>query len=80
MGVDEVGALRTLTAHREIMDRLIGEYGGRIARSAGGSGRSAMPSRRSPSTHWILKAIGCSACCFRCGATSPEPAFTWIVQ
>src|SRR5215210_5574386 len=28
MGQDEVGTLRTLAAHREIMDRLIGEHGG----------------------------------------------------
>jgi adenylate cyclase len=35
MGLDEVGTLRTLTAHREIMDRLIGEHGGRIANTAG---------------------------------------------
>jgi len=30
MSVDEVGTLRALTAHREIMDRLIAEHGGRI--------------------------------------------------
>ena len=28
MSQDEVGTLRTLTAHREIMDRLIAEHGG----------------------------------------------------
>ena len=37
MGQDEVGTLRTLTAHREIMDRLIAEGGGRIANTAGDS-------------------------------------------
>src|SRR5687767_3920537 len=37
MGLDEVGTLRTLTAHREIMDRLIGEHGGQIANTAGDS-------------------------------------------
>jgi adenylate cyclase len=30
MSVDEVGTLRALTAHREIMDRLIAEHRGRI--------------------------------------------------
>ena len=34
---DEVGTLRTLTAHRQIMDRLITEHGGRIANTAGDS-------------------------------------------
>ena len=37
MEQDEVGTLRSLTAHREIMDRLIAEYGGRIANTAGDS-------------------------------------------
>src|SRR5918994_2105667 len=44
MGVDEVGTLRTLTAHREIMDRLIGEHGGRIANTAGDSVLAEFPS------------------------------------
>jgi adenylate cyclase len=35
MEQDEVGTLRTLTAHREIMDCLIAEHGGRIAITAG---------------------------------------------
>jgi adenylate cyclase len=37
MSLDEVGTLRTLTAHREVMDRLIAEHGGRIANTAGDS-------------------------------------------
>jgi adenylate cyclase len=37
MSQDEVGTLRTLTAHREVMDRLIAEHGGRIANTAGDS-------------------------------------------
>src|SRR5215212_3067705 len=37
IGQDEVGTLRTLTAHRETMDRLIAEHGGRIANTAGDS-------------------------------------------
>src|SRR5215204_896282 len=37
MGRDEVGTLRALTAHREIMDRFIAEHGGRIANTAGDS-------------------------------------------
>ncbi len=44
MGADEVGTLRTLTAHREIMDRLIGEHGGRIANTAGDSVLAEFPS------------------------------------
>jgi TolB-like protein/class 3 adenylate cyclase/Flp pilus assembly protein TadD len=44
MGQDEVGTLRTLTAHREIMDRLIGEHGGRIANTAGDSVLAEFPS------------------------------------
>src|SRR5918911_2341992 len=44
MGVDEIGTLRTLTAHREIMDRLIGEHGGRIANTAGDSVLAEFPS------------------------------------
>src|SRR5829696_4582314 len=37
MGQDEVRTLRTLVAHREIMDRLIAELRGRIANTAGDS-------------------------------------------
>src|SRR5215216_1441603 len=44
MGMDEVGTLRTLTTHREIMDRLIEEYGGRIANTAGDSVLAEFPS------------------------------------
>src|SRR6476469_1895138 len=47
-------------------------------RSVGGKELSATRSRRSRSIRWIHKVIGCSACCFRCGAISPEPAFTLI--
>src|SRR2546430_16374472 len=35
MGLDEVGALRTLTAYRIIIDRLIGSHHGRIFNTAG---------------------------------------------
>ena len=41
---DEVGTLRTLTAHRQIMDRLIAEHGGRIANTAGDSVLAEFPS------------------------------------
>ncbi|MGF9764415.1 tetratricopeptide repeat protein [Microvirga sp. 0TCS3.31] len=41
---DEVGTLRTLTAHREIMDKLIAEHGGRIANTAGDSLMAEFPS------------------------------------
>lgn len=34
---DEVGTLRALEVHREVMDRLIAEHGGRIANTAGDS-------------------------------------------
>jgi TolB-like protein/class 3 adenylate cyclase/Tfp pilus assembly protein PilF len=44
MSQDEVGTLHTLTAHREIMDRLIAEYGGRIANTAGDSVLAEFPS------------------------------------
>jgi adenylate cyclase len=44
MGQDEVGTLRTLTAHRKIMDRLIAEHGGRIANTAGDSVLAEFPS------------------------------------
>src|SRR3712207_1007170 len=44
MAQDEVGTLRTLTAHREIMDRLIAEHGGRIANTAGDSVLAEFPS------------------------------------
>jgi class 3 adenylate cyclase len=44
MEQDEVGTLRTLTAHREIMDRLIAEQGGRVANTAGDSVLAEFPS------------------------------------
>jgi class 3 adenylate cyclase len=45
MGVDEVGTLQTLTAHREIMDRLIGEHGaGLLTRLETASWRSSRAS------------------------------------
>jgi adenylate cyclase len=44
MSQDEIGTLRTLTAHREIMDRLIAEHGGRIANTAGDSVLAEFPS------------------------------------
>jgi adenylate cyclase len=44
MEADEVGTLQTLTAHREIMDRLIEEHGGRIANTAGDSVLAEFPS------------------------------------
>jgi adenylate cyclase len=41
---DEAGTLRTLTAHREVMDRLIIEHRGRIANTAGDSVLAEFPS------------------------------------
>jgi adenylate cyclase len=37
MGADEVGTLKGLTERRAILDRFIGEHGGRIANTAGDS-------------------------------------------
>ena len=44
MGHDEVGTLRALTAQRDVMDRLISEFGGRIANTAGDSVLAEFPS------------------------------------
>src|SRR3954470_20651481 len=53
MGQDEVGTLRDLTAHREIMDRLITEHRGRIANTAGDSVLAEFPS--------VVDAVHCAA-------------------
>src|SRR5689334_10290213 len=42
MGADEVGTLKGLTERRAILDRIIGEYRGRIANTAGDSVFSAV--------------------------------------
>ncbi len=47
MEPDEVGTFQTLTAHREIMDRLIAEYGGRIDSTAGDRVLTSSPGTRS---------------------------------
>src|SRR5215208_3230525 len=52
MGQDEVATLRTLAAHREIMDRLIGEHRGRIANTAGDSVLAEFPS--------VVEAVQCA--------------------
>jgi adenylate cyclase len=44
MGADERGTLGLLTSHREIMDREIEQYGGRIANTAGDSVLAEFPS------------------------------------
>lgn len=44
MSTDEVGTLRTLTAHRSVMDALIVQHGGRIANTAGDSVLAHFPS------------------------------------
>jgi TolB-like protein len=44
MGQDEVGTMRTLTAYREVIDRLIGQHRGRIANTAGDSVLAEFPS------------------------------------
>src|SRR5689334_22804442 len=35
MNIDEGGTLRLLASHRDVMDRLIAQHGGRIANTAG---------------------------------------------
>jgi adenylate cyclase len=52
MGVDEVGTLRTLTACREIIDRLIAEHHGRIFNTAGDSVLAEFPS--------VVEAVQCA--------------------
>lgn len=44
MHTDEPGTLRLLSSHREITDRLIAQYGGRIANTAGDSILAEFPS------------------------------------
>ena len=44
MNADEAGTLRLLSSHREITDRLIAQYGGRIANTAGDSILAEFPS------------------------------------
>jgi adenylate cyclase len=44
MGQDEAGTMRALTAHREVMDRLIAQHRGRIANTAGDSVLAEFPS------------------------------------
>jgi adenylate cyclase len=52
MGQDEVGTMRTLASHREIMDRLIAEHRGRIANTAGDSVLAEFPS--------VIDAVTCA--------------------
>ncbi len=52
MGQDEVGTMRTLTAHREVMDGLIKEHRGRIANTAGDSVLAEFPS--------VVEAVTCA--------------------
>src|SRR5688572_2667085 len=44
MGDDEAGTMGALTAHREVMDRLIARHRGRIANTAGDSVLAEFPS------------------------------------
>jgi adenylate cyclase len=53
MGQDEAGTLRSLTSHRETMDRLIAENRGRIANTAGDSVLAEFPS--------VVDAVECAA-------------------
>jgi adenylate cyclase len=53
MSLDEVSTLQALTSHREIMDRLIHQHGGRIANTAGDSVLAEFPS--------VVEAVQCAA-------------------
>lgn len=53
IGQDEAGTLRALTAHRDIMDRIIAQHGGRIANTAGDSVLAEFPS--------VVDAVECAA-------------------
>lgn len=53
MEADEIGTLRALEAHREVMDRLIAEHSGRIANTAGDSVLAEFPS--------VIDAVLCAA-------------------
>jgi adenylate cyclase len=64
MEQDEVGTLQTLAAHREVMDRLISEHGGRIANTAGDSVLAEFPS--------VVNAVQC--------AVSVQDALTQATQ
>ena len=44
MSADESGTFRALTAHRELVDQLIAQHGGRIANTAGDSVLAEFPS------------------------------------
>src|SRR3954470_10926296 len=65
---DEVGTLRTLAAHRQIMDGLIAAHGGRIANTAGDSVLAEFPS--------AVDAVRCAteaqAALAKANATLPE--------
>ena len=52
MGEDEVGTLRTLTAHRKVMDTLLEQHKGRIVGTAGDSVLADFPS--------IVEAVQCA--------------------
>ncbi len=51
MSQDEVGTLGTLTTHRDVMDRLIAEHGGRIANTAGDIARQLSTPATMQSSH-----------------------------
>jgi adenylate cyclase len=52
MGEDEVGTMRALADHREVMDRLITQHRGRIANTAGDSVLAEFPS--------VVDAVNCA--------------------
>jgi class 3 adenylate cyclase len=54
MGADEVGTLKGLTERRAILDRIIGEHRGRVARA---QGRPTLGFQSNPAAQ--LRTVGC---------------------
>jgi adenylate cyclase len=57
MSQDDVGTLHTPTAHRQIIDRLIAEHGGRIDSTAGDSVLTSSPGTRSVNQSTAIKIV-----------------------
>src|SRR3712207_7964207 len=73
MSADEVGTLRTLTAHREVMDGLIARHGGRIANTAGDSVLAEFPSADRKSTRLNSSHANISYAVFCLKKTAEKP-------
>ena len=66
MGADEVGTLKGLTERRAILDRFIGDHGGRIANTAGDSVLAEFGSAVDATVR-----CGCAGCAGRSELQSP---------